>query len=121
MKYNMGDIVWVTNLQEEQDVENHLFVVIDDDGQVIPADYFGFVISSHTEKSKEVSNFKYNEPLNMNNTNKLKYNSIVKCDKLYEIPNNSINYKLGTVEPDELNRFLVAYGDYYNNTYNEEN
>lgn len=113
MKYNMGDIVWVTNLQETPNVENHLFVVIDDDGQLIPADYFGFVVSSNTDKSKEVSKYKYNEPLNKNNTNNLDYNSIVKCDQIYEIPSNCINCKIGTVEPDELNRFLVAYGDFY--------
>lgn len=113
MKYNIGDIVWVTNLQTTQNVENHLFVVIDDDGQLIPADYFGFVVSSHTDKSKEVSKYKYNEPLNKNNTNNLDYDSIVKCDQIYEIPSNGINCKIGTVEPDELNRFLVAYGDFY--------
>lgn len=113
MKYNTGDIVWVTNLQETQEVENHLFVVIDDDGQIIPADYFGFVVSSHIEKSKKVSNFKYNEPLDKNSKNNLNYNSIVKCDQIYQIPSMSINCKIGTVEPDELNRFLVAYGDFY--------
>ncbi len=112
MKYNMGDIVWVTNLTDLKQVDNHLFVVIDDDGQIVPADYFGFVVSSHTEKSKEVSKFKYNEPLNKNNSNNLDDNSIVKCDQLFEIPSNSINCKIGTVEPDELNRFLVSYGDF---------
>lgn len=115
MKYKMGDIVWVTNLQELKKVENHLFVVIDDDGQVVPADYFGFVVSSHTEKSKEVSRFKYNEPLNKNNTNKLDIDSIVKCDQLFDIPSSSINCKIGTVEPDELNRFLVSYEDFIEN------
>lgn len=113
MKYNMGDIVWVTNLTESEQVDNHLFVVIDDDGQIIPADYFGFVVSSHTEKSKKVSNFKYNEPLNKNNNNNLDVDSIVKCDQLFEIPSNSINCKIGTVEQDELNRFLVSYGDFF--------
>lgn len=113
MKYNMGDIVWVTNLQATPDVENHLFVVIDDDGQLIPADYFGFIVSSHTEKSKDESNYKYNEPLNKNNTNNLDYDSIVKCDQFYEIPSNAIDRKIGTVESDELNRFLLAYGDFY--------
>ena len=115
MKYNMGDIVWVTNMEAIKEVENHLFVVIDDDGQVVPADYFGFVVSSHTEKSKEVSHFRYNEPLNKNNTNNLDVDSIVKCDQIYEIPSKGINCKIGTVDSDELNRFLTAYGDYYQN------
>lgn len=118
MKYNIGDIVWVTNLQSITQVENHLFVVIDDDGQLIPADYFGFVVSSHTEKSKEVSKFKYNEPLNKNSSNSLNTDSIVKCDQLFDIPSNSINCKIGTVEPEELNRFLVSYGDFLQNANN---
>lgn len=112
MKYNMGDIVWVTNLEDMEKINNHLFVVIDDDGQVIPADYFGFIVSSHTEKSKENSPFKYNEPLNKNNINNLDEDSIVKCDQFYNIPSNSINCKIGIVEPDELSRFLVSYGDF---------
>ena len=116
MKYKMGDIVWVTNLQSIKQVENHLFVVIDDDGQLIPADYFGLVVSSHTEKSKEVSKFQYNEPLDKNNTNNLDTDSIVKCDQLFDIPSNSINCKIGTVETDELNRFLVSYGDFLQNS-----
>ena len=113
MKYNMGDIIWVKNLQKLPQVDNHLFVVIDDDGQVIPAEYFGLLVSSHTEKSKEVSRFKYNEPLNKNNTNNLECDSIVKCDQVYDIPTNSINCKIGTVEADELNRFLTSYGDFF--------
>lgn len=112
MKYDMGDIVWVTNLEETEQVTNHLFIVISDDGQIIPADYFGFVLSSNISKSKEFSKFKYNEPLNKNEINNLKSNSIVKCDQLFKIPTDSINYKIGTVEIEELNRFLVSYNDF---------
>lgn len=112
MNYQIGDIVWVTNLEEFNKVNNHLFIVISDDGQVIPADYFGFVLSSNLAKSKNVSSFKYNEPINRNNTNNLKTDSIVKCDQLYDIPINSINYKIGRAEADEMNRFLVRYNEF---------
>lgn len=114
MKYDMGDIVWVTNLQEEREVNNHLFVVISDDEQLIPADYFGFVVSSNTSKSKEVSRYKYNEPLRKSSTNNLDTDSIVKCDQLFKIPENSINCRIGTVEEEELNRFLMSYNDFLN-------
>ena len=114
MKYQIGDIIWVTNLQATKQVDNHLFVVISDDGQLVPADYFGFVVSSNTSKSKEVSKFKYNEPLNKSNTNNLKSDSIVKCDQLFEIPTKSINHKIGTVEADDLSRFLVSYSEFLN-------
>lgn len=34
--------------------------------EAVPLDYFGLIVSSHIEKSKEVSRFKYNEPLRAN-------------------------------------------------------
>ncbi len=114
MKYKIGDIVWVAEFEDSDKsiVDHHFFVVIDDDGQLIPADYFGFVVSSNTNKSKENSKFKYNEPLQKDKDNKLKYDSIVKCDKLYSIPKETINYKLGTVTVEDMIRFLEAYKNY---------
>lgn len=37
-KYEIGDIVWVKELNDknEERVNNHLFVVIDDDGKIVP-------------------------------------------------------------------------------------
>lgn len=117
MKYEIGDIVWVAEFEDidESIVDHHFYVVVDDDGQVIPADYFGFVVSSNTKKSKENSKFKYNEPLKKDNKNKLDYNSIVKCDKLYQIPKKTISYKLGSVDVVDMIRFLEAYRDFLNN------
>lgn len=112
MNYQMGDIVWVTNLEEIKEAENHLFVVLDDDGKAIPADYFGFIVSSRLEKSKEVSGYKYNEPIQKNETNNLDEDSIVKCDQLYTIPKEGIQCKIGTVDYDDLNRFITSYGDF---------
>lgn len=114
MKYQIGDIVWVAEFEEEEkeEVNHHFFVVIDDDGQLIPADYFGFVVSSNTSKSKENSIFKYNESLKKDSNNKLDYDSIVKCDKLFQIPKKTISYKLGSVNAQDMIRFLQAYKDF---------
>lgn len=121
MKYEIGDIVWVAEFEDSKKeiVNHHYFVVVDDDGNLIPADYFGFVISSNTKKSKEHSRFKYNEPLNKNDTNKLDYDSIVKCDQLFTIPKRTINYKLGSVDVEDMLRFLDAYKDFLEN-YNKK-
>ena len=114
MKYEIGDIVWVAEFEGEnkQIVNHHYFVVVDDDGKLIPADYFGFVVSSNTKKSKENSKFKYNEPIKKDSTNKLDYDSIVKCDQLFTIPKKTISYKLGTVNVEDMIRFLNAYNDF---------
>ena len=114
MKYEIGDIVWVAEIEniEQNIVDHHYFVVIDDDGNIVPADYFGFLISSNTNKSKENSKYKYNEPIKKDNDNKLAVDSIVKCDQLFQIPNKVISYKLGTVTPEHMIRFLKAYKSY---------
>lgn len=115
MKYQMGDIVFATNAinnESKEEVANHLYVIIDDDGNIVPADYFGFVVSSQTSKSKENSKFKYNEPISMSAINNLKTDSIVKCDQFFDIPANEINIKIGTVTTEELTRFLDAFEDF---------
>ena len=114
MKYEIGDIVWVAEFEDADKnvVNHHYFVVIDDDGNLIPADYFGFVISSNIKKSKENSRFKYNEPIKKNAFNKLDTDSIVKCDQLFTIPKRTISYKLGSVDVEDMIRFLNAYKDF---------
>lgn len=117
MKYEIGDIVWVAEFEDvnKEVVNHHYFVVVDDDGNLIPADYFGFVISSNTKKSKNNSKFKYNEPLDKDKANKLNYDSIVKCDQLYTIPRKTISYKLGSVNVEDMIRFLQAYRNFMQN------
>lgn len=114
MKYEIGDIVWVAEFEDSNKkmVDHHYFVVIDDDGQLIPADYFGFVVSSNTKKSKENSKFKFNEPIKKNKNNKLDTDSIVKCDQLFQIPKKTISFKLGSVDVEDMIRFLTAYKEY---------
>lgn len=116
MKYEKGDIIWASeakNLTEENnDVKNHYYVLINDDGTVVPLDYYGFVLSSRVEKSKENSPYKYNEPISKDNENNLTTNSIVKCDKLFKIPVDNIGGKLGVINEDDFNRFLDAFENY---------
>jgi len=117
MQYKMGDIVFVSEaikMENRDTVKCHLFVIIDDDGNVVPAEYFGFVVSSNLKKSKENSIYKYNEIITKNNNNNLKSDSIVKCDQLMNIPKENINMKIGTVSSEELQRFLVAFEKFLN-------
>lgn len=117
MKYEIGDIIWVAEFEDvnKDEVNHHYFVVVDDDGNLIPADYFGFVISSKINKSKENSKFKYNEPIKKDDSNKLRTDSIVKCDQLFTIPKKTISYKLGTVDVEDMLRFLKAYKEFIEN------
>lgn len=114
MKYEVGDIVFVSKYDYDSGKkgENHLFVIIDDDNQLVPIEYFGMIVSSHREKAKDVSKFKYNEPLNKNKTNNLNKDSIVKCDQVYSIPTKDIQFKIGQVDIDDYIRFMDAYQEF---------
>ena len=116
-KYDIGDIVFVNEYSYENNFtgSNHLFVVVNNDNEVIPLDYFGLIVSSHIEKSKEVSDFKYNEPLKADSTNGLKKDSIVKCDQLYNFPNANIQFKIGHVDVDDFLRFINTYNEFLEN------
>ncbi len=111
MKYEVGDIVFVSKYKYEngKDGQNHLFVIIDEEEKLVPAEYFGMIVSSRIEKSKENSNFKFNEPLKKNNQNNLNTDSIVKCDQIYQIPFENIQFKIGQVDIDDYIRFMDAY------------
>lgn len=117
-KYDMGDIVFVNEYSytENKTGDNHLFVIINDNNQIISLEYFGLIVSSHIEKSKENSDYKYNEILKKSIINGLKSDSIVKCDKLYEIASSNIQFKIGTVDIDDFMRFINAYNEYMNET-----
>lgn len=110
-KYNLGDIVFVNeyNYVNNDIGKNHLFVIVDDDNKVVPLEYFGFIVSSHTEKSKEKTKYIYNEPLPKSKTNNLISVSIVKCDNLFTLPSKNIQYKIGTVDVDDFLRFITTY------------
>lgn len=114
MKYEIGDIVFVSKYKYEDgdNGQNHLFVIIDEEDNLVPAEYFGFIVSSRIEKSKENSKFKYNEALRKDKNNKLNTDSIVKCDQIYKIPAKNIQFKIGQVDIDDFNRFMEAYNSY---------
>lgn len=116
-KYNIGDIVFVSEYNYDDGTKglNHLFVIIDKNNLLVPIEYFGFIISSHIEKDKNNSKFKYNEFLSKNNINKLKKNSIVKCDQIYRIAPSKILFKIGNVTIDDYIRFIETYALYDKN------
>lgn len=108
-KFRIGDIVFVSNYEYKSGNvgQNHSFVIIDD-GQAIDINYFGFLLSSHVEKAT----YPYNEKLDKNDVNKLREDSIVKCDDLIEISENEIRFKIGTVTEEDLNKFIDTYSKY---------
>ena len=70
------------------------------------------IVSSHREKVKDISQFKFNEPLDKNNKNGLNKDSIVKCDQVYQIPTKNIQFKIGQVDIDDFIRFMDAYREF---------
>lgn len=119
-KYDIGDIVFVNeyNYNRNRRGDNHLFVIIGDDNEIVPLDYFGLIVSSHIEKSKQNSKYEYNEPLKKSNINNLSTDSIVKCDKLFNLTKDNIQFKIGTVDIDDYVRFIKAYNDCIDKTNN---
>lgn len=111
-EYEVGDIVFVSkyNYNNGNQGNNHLFVIIDaEKNEVISAEYFGMIVSSHREKGNDVSHFVYNEPLDKDITNGLRDDSIVKCDQIFSIPSKNIQFKIGQVDIDDYLRFMEAY------------
>ena len=108
-KYQIGDIVFVSNYEykNQEAGTNHCFVIIDD-GKAIDIDYFGFLISSNLSKQS----YPYNEVLLKNHRNHLYKDSIVKCDDLIQVEESEIQFKIGTVEKEDVERFIQKYSEY---------
>lgn len=108
-KYKIGDIVFVSKYKYKSgnNGKNHSFVIISD-RQAVDINYFGFLLSSQIQKAT----YSFNELLNKNEINKLRQDSIVKCDDLITILEEDIKFKIGEVTEDELERFLKAYKKY---------
>ena len=108
-KYEIGDIVFVSKYKYEngKDGNNHLFVIISDNNEYIPIEYFGIIVSSRIEKAKYKSNVK----INKNIENGLHQDSIVKCDYIYKIPSKNIVMKIGRVDIDDYLNFIEIYSD----------
>jgi hypothetical protein len=118
-KYEVGDIVFVSKFKYKNNNssgENHLFVIVDDNGEkLIPVEYFGMIVSSHREKCKDNSKFVYNEPLDKSFNNGLDYDSIVKCEQLFSILSENIQFKIGSVDIDDYMRFITTYSEAFKN------
>lgn len=121
-KYDVGDIVFVSkySYQNKNNGQNHLFVIISDDDLFVSAEYFGMIVSSHREKSKTVSKFIHNEPLDKTKENGLNTDSIVKCDEVFTIPQRNIQFKIGSVDVDDYMRFMESYKKYLSEIVNNQ-
>lgn len=99
-KYNVGDIIYVDKYKYQDGTIGtyHLFVIIDEDNRSIPLEYFGFLISSKIFKNAYVQN----ELLKKDKKNNLKYDSIVKLDVTYVIPETNIITKIGSVPESKI-------------------
>ncbi|MCL2859174.1 MAG: hypothetical protein FWF46_01110 [Oscillospiraceae bacterium] len=108
-KFNIRDIVFVTNYKYKNGKTgtSHIFVIIDD-GQAVNIDYFGFLLSSQVHKI----NYPYNEELKKDSINNLNKDSIVKCDDLIKIEEVSIQFKIGEVTQEDLERFIKTFEKY---------
>ena len=104
-KYNIGDIVFVSNYKYKngENGTRHSFVIIDENNYAVDIDYFGFLISSQIKKSK----YTYNKVLKKNSVN-----SIVKCDDLIKINQKNIKFKIGEVAEKDLEEFINLYKKY---------
>lgn len=109
-KFNIGDIVYVARYQYKSgEIGTNHFLVIIDDGQAIEINsYFGFLLTSNMEQKK----YPYNKVLKRNNQNNLDKDSVVKCDDFIEISEQEIQFKVGSVEQKDLERFLNTYIKY---------
>lgn len=115
--YNIGDIVFVNEYDYStgKKGKNHLFVIIDSEGKdniAISMDYFGMLISSQINKSRDNSKFKYNITLKKNQQNCLNCDSIVKTDELYKLPSKHIVMKIGTVDPEDVETFIDSFNNF---------
>ena len=108
-KFEIGDIVFVSSYEYKNGNpgRRHSFVIIDD-GQAVDIDYFGFLVSSQIHKAT----FPYNERINRDDMNKLQKDSIVKCDDLIQISENEIQFKIGSVTEQDLERFIDTYAKF---------
>lgn len=106
-EYFVGDIVFVSKYKYEDGNEgnNHLFVIIEKNNLAVPIDYFGMIISSQIHKAK----YKTNQIILKDEKNHLKSDSIVKMDYIYQIDNEQIKFKIGTVEKEKIEEYKEKY------------
>lgn len=90
-------------------------VIIDRDNTAVPIENFGMIISSNLEKLK----FSSNKLLKKDKLNNLSKDSIVKTDVVYNILNEQIVFKIGTVDKSKIEEYKRSY-DMINNNINQD-
>lgn len=104
-RYDIGDIVFVKKCNDNAKVDNHLFVIVDDDNRGIPLNYFCMVMSSNVEKVKYATN----SLVLKDNKNHLKYDSIVKTDVIYNMKHDDISFTIGTISLKLIEKYKKLY------------
>jgi len=104
-RYEIGDIIYVKNYNENKKINNHLFVIVDDDNYGVPIDYFCMIISSNLDKIK----YKSNRLLQKDNKNNLNKDSIVKTDTIYDIKYDEISFFVGKVDIELIKEYEKLY------------
>ena len=104
-RYEIGDIIYVKDYKENDKLNNHLFVIVDDDNYGVPIDYFCMIISLNLDKIK----YKSNKLLKKDNKNKLNKDSIVKTDTIYDIKYDEISFSVGKVDIELIKEYEKLY------------
>jgi len=121
MKCEIGDIVLINQFKypDGKIGSLHSFVVIDiekDELEVLPFEYLCFLISSQKEKER----YPYNVPIKKDNINRLKVDSHVKCDYIYNgIKKDDIIMIVGRVTEEQYETFIKIYNESQKNTGDE--
>ena len=105
--YSVGDIVFVRKYKYKDGKEgkDHLFVIVEENNLLIPIEYLSMLISSKLDKLK----YPANALLEKNENNKLKKDSIVKTDVIYNIRSSEILFKVGEVDLDRIKEFRKSF------------
>ena len=116
-KYEIADIVYV----EENERGGHFFIIIDDNGEAVPAEYMSLITSTNTSKTnKNNKRYPFNEELKPSSKTGLNRESHVKCDQLIIVDAKNIMYKVGEVPASDFKRFINAYAQYLESINNIE-
>ena len=105
--YSVGDIVFVKEYHyiNGNKGKDHLFVIISQNNLAVPIENFGMLISSNLEKLK----YDANVLLEKDKQNGLNKDSIVKTDVIYKIDEDSILFKIGSVDKDKVDEYIKCY------------
>ena len=115
MKCNVGDIVLVTHFVYPNGKPGslHSFVIMDinkDEFELVNLDYLCFLIPSNISKSNDAnSRYPYNEPILPTAESGLLTKSHVVCDVLYNIKENDIIMRVGSIDANQYKLFMDLY------------